>query len=73
MSFLNLCKKLKIIFINFFYCLLWKGLSLNCYECNSPGAECSPVGDDNYGELVECPAEYDACFTSFRYSKTITN
>ena len=52
---------------------MWKGLSLNCYECNSPGAECSQVGDANYGELVECPAEYDACYTSFRYSKTITN
>ena len=41
--------------------------SLKCYECNSFGAECAPIGDDYYGELVEC-AEGEACFTTFRYT-----
>ena len=31
------------------------GQSLICYDCPSYGAECARPGDENFGELLECP------------------
>ena len=41
---------------------------MNCYECGSWGFECAHDGDENIGELVECPDSPNvACLTTHRY------
>jgi hypothetical protein len=43
------------------------GQSLICYDCPSYGAKCSIPGDENFGELMECPdSPKAACLSIYR-------
>ena len=45
------------------------GQSLKCYECNQWGSECAIPGNENFGELIECPdSPRAACLTDHRYA-----
>ena len=47
------------------------GYALKCYECNSMGADCTYPGDEDFGELVECPdSPKVACLTTHYYETT---